>query len=332
MIHGNDIPVLVIFGVTASGKTALSEALFLSDPPEINLNPSNCSLRGKAEIISADSMQVYRGMDIGTAKPHPDVLRDLPHHLIDICNPNEQFCAGDFVRLADKACADIHARGKLPVILGGTAFYIRNFLYGLPVTPESDCLVRQTLRKRMDTEGASVLHCELELVDSVSAARIHINDEYRILRALEVYEASSKPLSSFKVSHTYRPGYRILFISLDRPRAELYQRIDARVLNMFDAGLEDEVRSLREAGWVKDDPGMQAIGYREFFSTSDGNMKTEAICAQIQHNSRHYAKRQETFIRSFPGVMHFPADDFVSIYHAVSAFYSSICKGTLDGD
>lgn len=324
MIHGNDIPVLVIFGATATGKTALSEVLFLSDPPENIQNPSICSFCGKAEIISADSMQVYRGMDIGTAKPHPDVLRDLPHHLIDICNPNEQFCAGDFVRLADRACADIHARGKLPVILGGTAFYIRNFLYGLPVTPESDSLVRLTLRKRMDIEGTRVLYRELELVDPVSAARIHINDEYRILRALEVYEASSKPLSSFNISHTIRSGYRVLFISLDRLREDLYQRIDSRVQSMFDTGLENEVQSLREAGFVKEDPGMQAIGYREFFSAVDGNLKTDEICAQIQHNSRHYAKRQETFIRSLPGVMHFPADDFLSIYRAVSAFYSFV--------
>lgn len=324
MIHENDIPVLVIFGSTATGKTALSEALFLSDPPEILQNPSFYSFRGKAEIISADSMQVYRGMDIGTAKPHPDVLHDLPHHLIDIINPNEQFCAGDFVRLADRACSDIHARRKFPVILGGTAFYIRNFLYGLPVTPESDSVVRQTLRNRMDTEGSSVLYRELGLIDPVSASRIHINDEYRILRALEVYQVSSKPLSSFNVSHTYRSGYRVLFISLDRSREELYQRIDSRVQSMFDAGLENEVRSLREAGYVKEDPGMQAIGYREFFSATEGNLTAEAICAQIQHNSRHYAKRQETFIRSLPGVMHFPADDYLSIYHAVTAFYSSV--------
>ncbi len=323
MTEGNDIPVLVIFGPTASGKTALSEALFTV--------PSS-PFFGRAEIISADSMQVYRGMDIGTAKPGLSFLQKLPHHLIDICDPEEQFCAGDFVRLADCACEDIYRRGKLPVILGGTAFYIRNFLYGLPVTPESDPVLRLSLRSRMRAEGASVLYKELRDVDPVSAARIHCNDEYRIIRALEVSRASGRPLSSYELPSILRRGYRFLVISLDRSREELYARIDSRVREMFDSGLETEVATLRAAGCGPELPGMQAIGYREFFTPDLGDNPVEPMTApmrermigRIQHDSRKYAKRQETFIRSLDRVFHVGADDFLSISEAVSAFYSAV--------
>ena len=202
MICGPDIPVLIIFGPTASGKTSLASSLFSSDNP---LAPFSAC----AEIISADSMQVYRGMDIGTAKPSSSFLERLPHHLIDIRDPSEQFCAGDFVRLADTACEDIHFRGKLPVILGGTAFYVRNFLYGLPVTPESDSEVRRCYIERMNIEGATVLFRELEAVDPESAKRINIHDEYRIIRALEVYSASGRPLSSYVLPK--KPERRLSF-------------------------------------------------------------------------------------------------------------------------
>lgn len=311
-MNGTDIPVLVIFGPTASGKTALALGLFGRDSP----------FGLPAEIISADSMQVYRGMDIGTAKPDRALLEKLPHHLIDIRNPDEQFCSGDFVRLADSACADIYARGKLPVVLGGTAFYIRNFLYGLPVTPESDPETRKNLLRRMEIEGADALHRELASVDPESARRIHVNDEYRIVRALEVYAASGRPLSSFDLPQTFRPGYRFLAIALDRDREELNRRIDARVEEMFASGLPEEVARLRAAGYTASDPGMQAIGYREFFMPEPVSGGSRAILAQIQLDSRKYAKRQETFIRPMSAVRHFPADEIDGIGTAVSSFFS----------
>ena len=315
-ISRSDIPVLVIFGPTASGKTSLASALFASDLPQFP--------RGRVEIISADSMQVYRGMDIGTAKPDPSLLKKLPHHLIDICDPRDQFCAGDFVRLADAACADIFSRGKLPVVLGGTAFYIRNFLYGLPDTPQSDPELRESLRERMSREGAAVLYRELVAADAESAVRIHPNDEYRIIRALEVCLSSGRKRSSFDVPRGYRSGYRFFVISLDRNRDELYGRIDLRVREMIAAGLPDEFLSLCRAGYTAQDPGMQAIGYREFFAGYGKTEGLEEIVRQIQHDSRKYAKRQETFFRSMSDVFHVDADDFKGIYSAVCAFYSGV--------
>lgn len=263
-------------------------------------------------------MQVYRGMDIGTAKPDRALLDKLPHHLIDLRDPREQFSAGDFVRLGDLACADIHARGKLPVILGGTAFYIRNFLYGLPVTPEFDPETRQALIARMQAEGAPALMAELAAVDPESAARINIHDEYRIIRALEVYAASGRPLSSFALPESCRSGYRFLVIALERPRDELNRRIDRRVDEMFDAGLEAEVRRLMDSGYGPIDPGMQAIGYREFFAYAAAG--PEAIRAAIKNDSRKYARRQETFIRPMSGVLHLAADDFSGFARALSGF------------
>jgi tRNA dimethylallyltransferase len=309
-----DIPVLIIFGPTASGKTSLASSLFSSDNP-------TAPFPGLAEIISADSMQVYRGMDIGTAKPSPSFIERLPHHLIDIKDPSEQFCAGDFVRLADSACNDIYSRGKLPVVLGGTAFYVKNFLYGLPVTPESDPEVRRFYMERMKNEGAAVLFRELEAVDPESAGRINIHDEYRIIRALEVFSASGQPLSSYNLSQKRRDGYRYLVIALDRSREELYERINLRVEEMFADGLEGEVQTLVAKGYTVSDPGMQAIGYREFFSS--GTASRSDILAQIQLDSRKYAKRQETFIRSIPDILHFDADDLDGISKAVRGFYAT---------
>ena len=311
-----EIPVLVIFGTTASGKTSLAGQLFSK---AITLKGKSLfpELRGMAEIISADSMQVYRGMDIGTAKPSKDFISSLPHHLIDICNPCEQFSAGDFVRLADEKCIEIFNRGKLPVVLGGTAFYIKHFLYGLPVTPESKPEVRLRFKNRALVEGVSVLYAELCEKDPYSAKVIHPHDEYRIIRALEVLEISGLPRSEHSVSHTLRPGFKFFPIALDRPRKEIFERIDSRVEDMFNEGLLEEWGKLCSLGFSEKDPGMQAIGYREFFLTNPPGSDLEFIKKRIQHNSKKYAKRQETFIKSLPHIQHFGADDLSSIYMAV---------------
>ena len=165
----SEIPVLVIFAPTATGKTATVGHLFSDNVPSF--------FSGKAEIINADSMQVYNGLDIGTAKADKEFLSHLPHHLIDVCSPKEQFGSGDFVRLADIACKDIFSRGKIPVVCGGTAFYIKNFIYGLPITPTADEKTRSLLQEKMKNLGAKVLYEELKSVDEISAYRIHINDE-----------------------------------------------------------------------------------------------------------------------------------------------------------
>ncbi|MDR2068659.1 MAG: tRNA (adenosine(37)-N6)-dimethylallyltransferase MiaA [Spirochaetaceae bacterium] len=290
------IPVCILLGPTASGKTEIVEQLFM---------PGNslCSV----EIVSADSMQVYRGMDIGTAKPAPELRARLPHHLIDIRNPDEQFNAGDFVRLADEACTAITARGALPVLSGGTGFYIRNFILGQSEAPPSVIPIRETLREELLRRGVSPLMEELAACDPLSAARIHPNDTYRLLRALEVFRSSGRPLSSFRNPSPVSPRscYRFLILGLTRSREELYRRIDRRCAAMFREGLPGEVEKLFKAGYGPGDPGLSAIGYKEFFlephpgeyALSGDLAGVEALVAR---NSRRYAKRQFTYFASIP--------------------------------
>lgn len=314
---------MVLFGATASGKTSLAGGLFSSDP-EIPLPAGTRGLyRGRAEIVSADSMQVYRGLDIGTAKPDSRFLTYLPHHLLDIADPREQFGAGAFVRRSDEACEDIHRRGKIPVLLGGTAFYLKNFIYGLPETPEADLRVREALQEELRRRGLAPLIQELRSCDSESARRIHEHDEYRILRALEVYRSTGRPLSSYALPSTPREKYRFLVLALVRERAELYRRIEERVDQMFASGLADEVRSLLSLGLTPDDPGLQAIGYREFFLTDPPGTDLERIRELIVHDTKLYAKRQEVFFKPLPGVLRIPADDAAFVESALERFLTS---------
>ncbi|NLM00430.1 MAG: tRNA (adenosine(37)-N6)-dimethylallyltransferase MiaA [Treponema sp.] len=312
------IPVLVIFAPTASGKTALVEKLF-----SVN---SNSVLAGKAEIINADSMQVYKGMDIGTAKPDKDFLKLLPHHCIDVCEPNEHFGVGEFLPMADNSCAEVFLRGKLPVVCGGTAFYIRNFMYGLPKTPKADLDFRSKLQKRLKTEGAKKLMEELEKLDYESAKRIHINDEYRILRALEVCYASGKSLSYFTLEENLRPEYDFFTIELVRAREKLYERINLRVLQMIDKGLEAEFKGLIKKGFSKNDPGMQAIGYREFFMAEEEGkpFDMQRITELIQRDTRHYAKRQITFFSTMKNIHRYDAENFAQIESAIISRFCSL--------
>ena len=292
------VQVLVLFGPTASGKTGILLELF------------NSSNSRQAEVISADSMQVYRGMDIGTAKPSAEERRRLPHHMIDIREPSQQFNAGDFVRLADKACLQIASRGKLPVVSGGTGFYLKNFILGLTEAPPSDKKIREQLKQERREKGVVSLMEELASCDPVSAKRIHINDEYRILRALEIYRSCGRPLSSFEVSTgEKRCNFKFITIGLSRPREELYSRINLRCADMFRQGLPEEVRSLYEAGYTPNDPGLHAIGYREFFVKDIEepdkwrfSQDTSGVQALVAQNSRRYAKRQITFLAGIPDV------------------------------
>ena len=309
-------PLIVICAPTACGKTSFAEALFAQG--------ASFPFAGKAEVISADSMQVYRGFNIGTAKPDAALLQKLPHHLIDICEPRGIFGAGDFVRKTLETAADIYSRKKIPVIVGGTGFYIRNFVYGLPPTPQADAALRARIELRMKTEGPQILWKELENLDPVSAHKIHIHDEYRIKRALEVCTASGKPLSSFSVKPVVRAGFSFLILSLQRSRAELYERIDKRVELMFEQGLIDEVRSLVSSGCRAADPAMQAIGYREFF-TADGNLNrdTQAVKELIKKDSRAYAKRQQTFFKAFTDAVRLQADDMEGGEKKIAEFLSA---------
>jgi len=313
------VPLLVLFGPTAVGKTAVAGRLFGPRGP----------FAGMAEIVSADSMQVYRGMDIGTAKPDPSFLSELPHHLVNSKNPDEQFGAGEFVTSADAVCMDIHSRGKFPVMLGGTGFYIRNFLLGMPDTPPSEPEMREKLRNRMVDEGAAALMEELRAADPVSAARIHVHDEYRIIRALEVFALSGRPLSSFAVSQQFRSGYHFQILVLYRDREELYRRIEQRVAAMFRDGLAEEFRSLFSRGYRKEDPGMQAIGYREFFSFDPPGSCPEKVMPLVCHATKRYAKRQETFVNSIPGIIRVHADDGCRVETICDNFFQQYQQHTL---
>jgi tRNA dimethylallyltransferase len=314
-------PVLVLFGPTASGKTRILGGLFRGAGGLTSEKQMQYLVNGiQAEVISADSMQVYRGMDIGTAKPSAQERARLPHHLIDIRLPSQQFNAGDFVRLADEACIQIAVRGKLPVVSGGTGFYIKNFIMGLSKAPPCDAEIRAALKQELNEKGAAALMEELAACDPVSARRIHINDEYRLMRALEVFRSCGRPLSSFKVNvNKKRPNFRFIIIGLSRPREELYRRINERCAQMFQQGLAEEVRSLYEAGYTPNDPGMRAIGYREFFvedlttrEWSGGwrlSQDIEGVQALVAQNSRRYAKRQITYFAGIPGVKWIECDD-----------------------
>ncbi len=294
--------VIVIFAPTACGKTALARNLFGKG--------SLCCFKDRGEVVSADSQAVYIGMDVGTAKPDAEERADIPHHLLDIVTPDKQFGVGDFLLLADKACRDILSRGKYPIVLGGTGFYIRNFLLGLPVTPASDPVRRELLKERMAQEGSAVLYRELQSVDAPAAEKINPHDEYRIIRALEVYYSSGKPLSSYKLPSELRKDFDFLPIILTRGREDLYQRIDARVEQMFSQGLAEEVKRLKAAGYSETSPGMKAIGYSEFFLPG---LSLPAIKQRIKADSHRYAKKQYTFMRDIPHAVSFAADDVASI-------------------
>lgn len=267
-----------------------------------------CSFFSRScEVVNADSVQVYRTLDIGSAKADKETLRIIPHHLIDIRDPWETWNVSDFVSLADKACEDIRSRGKIPVISGGTAFYFKNFLYGLSKAPASDPVVRQRVADFMKSCGREAAYARLKEVDPVSAARININDTYRISRALEVWESCGEPLSSFALPTQPRNGMEVLVIGLYLDKDILARRIRRRVDLMFEAGLKDEIARLVSQGAGLEWQSMQGIGYREFFSamqdgTSFDNLDFESIKEQIVMNSIHYAKRQMTFFRSFENV------------------------------
>lgn len=257
-------------------------------------------------------MQVYRGMDIGTAKPSDVERRHLTHHLIDIKEPSETYDVAEFVQHAERLIEQIASRGRLPVVSGGTAFYIRTLLCGLPAAPRADREIRENLQLRLGIEGTAALYRELQQVDPDSAQRIAATDGYRITRALEIYHATGLPRSRFEQPATVRAEFLPLIVGLDRPRDELYRRINLRVARMFQEGLADEVCRLADAGYGLNAPAMRAIGYREFFEhprVKSAGMPAahEAATANelqdaVARDSRRYAKRQLTFFRRMPEV------------------------------
>ena len=273
-------------------------------------------------------MQVYRGMNIGSAKPEPSLLAEIPHHLVDIRTPDYQFNAGEFVRLSDKLIPEILQRGRIPVLAGGTAFYFRNFLFGLPEAPSVSREIREEVLRDMQYSGLEILYRELKDKDPVRADQIHPHDQYRIIRALEVIRSTGKTFSRFNTSHTLRPGITPLILGLTRPREELYDRINRRVDRMFAEGLVSEVKRLIAEGYGSADPGMKGIGYSEFFLQSEtGEMTVSTVADLVKRNSRHYAKRQLTFFKKIPGVKWFSPDDTNTVTDLVKVYCNSMKDG-----
>ena len=302
----NKIPVIVIFGPTAVGKT------------EFLLNFSRIS-----EIVNLDSLQVYKYMDIGTAAPEREITDRIKHHLTGFLTPDREFGAGEFVREGDRLCSEIYERGRIPLVSGGNAFFLMNFIYGLPESPESSPEIREKIQIRLETEGPESLRRELEKVDPVSFNRISENDHYRITRALEVFHASGRPLSSFKVPDRPREKYDYLLIGLIRDREELYSRINRRVEIMFENGLVDEYRKLRKMGYGEADPGMSGIGYSEFLLMErTGCFTISDIKELIKQDSRKYAKRQITFFKKLENVIWESPENSDSILDKVRSFLS----------
>lgn len=308
--------VLAIFGPTASGKTELLKRLFV-----------DTGLQDRVEIISADSIQVFRGLTIGSAKPDPEFLAQLPHRLIDILDPDSDFSIGDFIRLADAACNDCINAGKLPVLSGGTAYYIKGFIMGIPETPQVSPEVRAQIQQELSQFGVDRLRDELKSHDPESYARIHYNDTYRLTRALEVFRATGKPLSSFTVPGTPRPQWNVHAFALNRPREELLERIAQRVNAMFQEGLVEEIKTLLAKGYSHTTPGLKGIGYAEFMKAiqefGPECFNDPALLARIRDeiilHTRQYAKRQMTFMRSLPHVAWIDPDDIPAIKKAINS-------------
>ena len=278
--------VIVLAGATATGKTAV----LLKIQDYIRQRFPSRSL----EVISCDAVQVYRFLNIGSAKPSFAQRQKLPHHLVDILDPKQTFSAGSFVRHCDALIPAIISRGNIPVICGGTFFYLKSFLYGIPDIP----VLSGNYRAKLAALSNAELQTRLKRLDPKSS--IHDNDRQRLLRACEVCLETGKPFSAYKQARReFRQQYRPLIIALDLPREELYRRINARVENMFCDGLLKEIEALQRLGYQATDPGLQAIGYKEIIAAGSPQKKPKEteLLAQIQKNSRNYAKRQLCFLR-----------------------------------
>jgi tRNA dimethylallyltransferase len=275
--------VHIIVGPTAVGKTALS--LLIAEKRAV-------------EIISADSRQIYRYMDIGTAKVSPEVRRQVPHHFIDICTPDEYYSAGMFGKQARQTVEEIVRRGKIPLVVGGSGFYIRALVDGIFELDARDESLRRQLEQRLQNEGLSALYRELQKVDPTYAAKISANDRQRILRSLEVFYVTGKPFSAWHEQKPEPAPFEAVFWGLTAERATLYRRINERVLRMLQEGLEEEVRRLLEMGYSPQLNALNTVGYKEVIEYLDGKFSRETMIELIQRNSRRYAKRQLTWFRA----------------------------------
>jgi tRNA dimethylallyltransferase len=276
--------VVIVLGPTGSGKTALSLTL---------------AERFAGEIVSCDSVAVYRGMDLGSAKPSREEQARVPHHLIDVADPDQPFTAGDYSRQARAALREIASRGHLPIVTGGTGLYLRALTEGLFAGPARVERLRARLMRSDSRHGQGWLHRVLERMDRASAERIHPNDAAKLIRAIEVCMTARRPMSEV-MTRDPLVGFRILRLGLNPPRRELYERLNRRATSMFAAGLAEETRGLlARYGAV---PALDALGYRQAGAVLNGNLSSEEAIAAAQQGHRNYAKRQLTWFRREPEV------------------------------
>ena len=302
--------IVALLGPTATGKSTLALEL---------------ARRFQGEIISADSVQVYRWMDIGTAKPSAQDRKMVPHHLVDILDPDEVYSAALFRQQADNIICELHKR-KTPIfVVGGTGLYLKALTRGLFRGPTANAGLRLALQRNAERDGSEVLHQELQKLDPESASRIHPHDQFRIIRALEVYSLGRKPISLFQREHGFREAYyEVLKIGLCCDREDLYGRIEIRVDKMMEMGWANEVRSLLKQGYGPGLKSMQSLGYRHILAYLSGQLTLDEAVRLIKRDTRRYAKRQITWFKADPEVLWFPADQgsFRAIGSIVEAFFN----------
>lgn len=277
-------PLIILTGPTAVGKTKASIGL---------------AKAVDGEIISADSMQVYRHMDIGSAKIKPEEMEGIPHHLIDVLEPDDEFHVVKFQQLAKKAMREIWERGHIPIVTGGTGFYIQALLYDIDFDEnEKEDACRKELEAYAKEHGAEALHEKLAFVDPASAEMIHPNNIKRVIRALEFYEQTGKRISEHNETQRQRESpYAFAYFVLTDDRAHLYERINRRVDQMIEEGLVNEVQALKDKGYTKQLVSMQGLGYKEILDYLDGNCTLEEAIYTIKRDTRHFAKRQLTWFK-----------------------------------
>lgn len=312
-------PLIVLTGPTAVGKTKLSIAL---------------AKAVGGEIISADSMQVYRYMDIGSAKISREGMQGVAHHLIDILMPWDEFNVVIFQKRCLQAMEEIYGRGHIPILTGGTGFYIQSVLYGIDFTETSEqAEYRKKLEETARREGAEALHERLRQVDPLSAESIHANNVKRVIRALEFYEQTGEPISAHNERERQKESrYASCYFVLNDDRKKLYEAIDRRVDLMLEAGLEAEVRRLKELGCTRDMVSMQGLGYKEMLAYLDGECSMEEAVYRIKRDTRHFAKRQLTWFRREKEVIWIDKPAFSYDENQILSYLCDCCNRTFAGD
>jgi tRNA dimethylallyltransferase len=291
--------IIVICGPTASGKSTIAFA----QAKVFN-----------AEIVSADSMQIYKYMDVGTAKPTKDDRAKVAHHMIDVVEPNEPYSAAKYKDDASRAIDEVIGRGKNVIVCGGSGLYIRVLTKGIFTGPERDKAFREALEIEAKEKGTNELHKRLKEVDPVSAKNIHPNNLVRIIRALEVFHASGRPFSEFHAEHAFSESpYDALMLYIERPRAELYTRIDARAVQMIEEGLVEETKALIAKGYKENLKPMRALGYKEMVEYISGRLSLDDATELLKKNTRNYAKRQITWFKNVDEIIRVSAENIEAI-------------------